>query len=133
LTLCEPTARKISYFQLPGEWNIIATVPFLLGWARSFPSAQQACRSLSQGTSHGWSLKGAQSATTGEILTHSQSNVLSLILFVNCSVFFTTEVLFFVLYILIITWKNTNVKLGDHSTWSKLNGALIFLYNIVHN
>jgi hypothetical protein len=47
----------------------IATVPFLLGWARSFPSAQQACRSLSQGTLRGRSLKGPRSATTGDIIT----------------------------------------------------------------
>jgi len=63
------------------------------------------------------SLQGPQSSMTGNTLTHAQCSVLSLILFVNCNVFYKTEVwIFYGQYILIIQWKYTRVS--QMKAWS---------------
>jgi hypothetical protein len=62
----------------------------------SFPSTQQACSSLFQGNLRGRSLKGPRS-TTGR-RTRTQFSVLYLIVFVNCTDFYKTEVWFAYFY-----------------------------------
>ena len=45
-----------------------ATIPFLLGWACSFPSTQQACRSFFRIIYVGGPLRGPQSTATADTL-----------------------------------------------------------------
>jgi len=70
----------------------------LLGWACSFPSAQQACKSFFRLIYVGGPLKGPQLTTTADTLTPTRYCVLSLILFVNWKVFYKTEIRFCLIY-----------------------------------
>ena len=70
----------------------------VLGWACSFPSAQQACRSSFRVIYVGGPLKGPQLTTTADTLTPTRYCVLSLILFVNWNVFHKTGIRFCLIY-----------------------------------
>ena len=61
-------------------------------WVCSVPSAQQACRPFFRVIYVVNLLKGPQSTTTVDTLTHTRFSVLSLILFVNYNMFYETEI-----------------------------------------
>ena len=70
----------------------------VLGWACSFPSAQQACRSFFRVIYVGGPLKCPQLTTIADTLTPTRYCVISLILFVNWNVFNKIVIRFCLIY-----------------------------------
>ena len=90
----------------------------VLGWACSFPSAQQACRSFFRVIYVGGPLKGPQLTTTADTLTPTRYCVFSLILFINWNIFYKTWIQFCLIYSK-KSMENAKVNRSHHGTWSK--------------